>query len=119
MKVVNILEAMKNTPIDPEVGIAVVKGVEEPGVSIGLAVVKDSIRPHYQKVSDEIYYVIKGQGRATVGEETQDVKEGDVVAIPKGTVHSIVNTGEEPCLILFSTGPKFDPETDRFFPDEE
>lgn len=117
MKIVNILEEMNKTSIDPEVGIAVVQGTAEPGVSIGLAVVTDSIRPHYQKISDEIYYVLKGKGEITIDEEIQALKEGDVVSIPKGSVHGFKNTGHEPCLILFSSGPKFEPDRDRFFPE--
>lgn len=118
MKVVNVLDAMKRTPVDPAVGIAVVAGAAEPGVSVGLAVVEKAIRPHYQKVSDEIYYVVRGRGRLTVGGETRELSEGDVVAIPKGQVHGFENTGSEPCLILFASGPRFEPATDRFFPEE-
>lgn len=117
MQVVNVLENMAKTPVDPAVGISIVQGVSEPGVSIGLAVVKDRIRPHYQKVSDEIYYILRGQGNLTVGDETRELREGDVASIPKGQVHGFVNTGVEPCLVLFSSGPKFEPETDRFFPE--
>ncbi len=50
MHIVNLLENMAQTPMDPEVGISIVQGVAEPGVSIGLAVVKDRIRPHFLKV---------------------------------------------------------------------
>lgn len=117
MNFVNLLEEMKRTPVDPNVGIAVVKGVEENGVSLGLAVVEDRIRPHYQKISDEIYYILEGEGQAIIGEETKYVKEGDAISIPKGTIHSFINKGDKPCLILFSSGPRFDPLTDRFFPE--
>lgn len=117
MQVTNVLNNMAQTPIDPEVGIAIVEGVAEPGVSCSLAVVKDRIRPHYQKVSDEIYYIVRGQGILTVGNEQQPLTEGDVAAIPKGQVHGFVNTGTEPCLVLFASGPKFEPEKDRFFPE--
>lgn len=119
MDVVNVLANMAKTPIDPEVGIAIVPGVAEPGVSIALAVVEKAIRPHYQKVSDEVYYVLRGEGEVTVGRETRSVRTGDVVAIPKGQVHSFVNKGNEPCLILFASGPKFEADKDRFFPDAE
>jgi len=94
-----------------------VPGVSEPGVSIGLAVVQDRIKPHYQKISDEIYYLLQGEGELTIGCETRKLTAGDTVAIPKGQVHGFVSTGSEPCLILFASGPKFDPETDRFFPE--
>lgn len=117
MEIVNLLTQMKKTPVDPAVGIAVVAGVAEPGVSIGMAVVEKNIRPHYQKVSDEIYFVLRGQGRITVGAKARDLKEGDVVAIPKGTVHGFENTGAEPCLVVFASGPKFEADKDRFFPD--
>jgi len=116
MQIVNVLEQIDKVPIDPEVGIAIIKGAELPGVSVGLAVVQDRIRPHYQKVSDEIYTILKGRGQATIGGKTVNLKEGDMVTIPKGQVHGFVNTGDEPCLVLFSSGPKFVPETDRFFP---
>lgn len=118
MDKVNILNKVSSTPIDPEVGIAIIKGSELPGVSVSLAVVKDRIRPHYQRISDEIYTIIKGQGQIKIGAETMELQEGDVVAIPKGEVHSFINTGEEPCLLLFSSGPRFDAETDRFFPEQ-
>lgn len=117
MQVANLLTEVATTPIDPQVGIALVQGVAEPGVSIGLAVVQDRIRPHYQKVSDEIYYIVRGQGTLTVGEASIQLKEGDVASIPKGKVHGFVNTGNEPCLVIFASGPKFEPETDRFFPE--
>lgn len=116
MKVVNILQKINQVPIDPEVGIAIVYGAELAGVSVSLAVVEDRIRPHYQKVSDEIYTILRGKGLVTVGSHTKEVSEGDVIAIPKGEVHSFVNTGQEACWVLFSSGPKFVPETDRFFP---
>ena len=117
MEIVNVLDRMQQTPIDPEVGIAIVQGTAEPGVSVGLAVVKDCIRPHYQKVSDEIYYIVQGRGTVTIGGESRELKQGDVVSIPKGQVHGFVNTGTEPCLVLFASGPKFEPDKDRFFPE--
>ena len=116
MKVVNVLEKVAATPIDPAVGIAIAEGVAEPGVSVSLAVVVDRIRPHYQKISDEVYYIVDGEGTLTVGNAIRQLKQGDVAAIPKGQVHGFVNTGSRPCLVLFASGPKFDPETDRFFP---
>lgn len=119
MEKINVLEKVNTTPLDPEVGIAIIKGAELPGVSVSLAVVEDRIRPHYQKVSDEVYTIIKGQGQASIGGRTVELQEGDVVAIPKGQVHSFINTGSEPCLLLFSSGPRFDAETDRFFPKQD
>lgn len=119
MDIVNVLGNMAKTPIDSEVGIAIVEGVSELGVSMGMAIVENRIRPHYQKVSDEIYFILRGEGEISIGEETRKLQQGDMVAIPKGYVHSFVNTGSEPCLVLFSSGPKFEPDKDRFFPGEK
>lgn len=116
MQIINLLDDIAKTPVDPDVGIALVQGIAEPGVSIGLAVVQSQIRPHYQKISDEIYFIVRGQGELTVDGETKPLREGDAASIPRGKVHGFINTSTEPCLVLFASGPKFEPEKDRFFP---
>jgi mannose-6-phosphate isomerase-like protein (cupin superfamily) len=63
-----------------------------PGTSIG---------PHMHHEVAEFYYVMKGEGTATVGggrggAETAPIKEGDAVPIQLGEVHSFENTGSEP-----------------------
>jgi len=56
-------------------------------------------------VSDRAYYMISGQISFRVGDSHFDAEEGDVVIVPKGTVHSSEGEGE----YLIVTSPPFDP----------
>ena len=56
--------------------------------------------------SEEIYYIIRGQGTMSLGDEQIEVKIGDTVLIPRKTAHRIKNTGEEPlnAFVLLLSG---------------
>lgn len=41
---------------------------------------------------EEVLYVLRGEGEATIGEATQKVKPGSMLYIKEGVVHSIKNT---------------------------
>ena len=60
---------------------------------------------HTHPDSDEILYVIRGEGEQEVAEETRDVEAGDMVYVPEGTEHGTVNTGWEPLLLLAVYAP--------------
>lgn len=63
---------------------------------------------HHHLVTEEIYYILRGQGLMTVGEESREVTEGDAVFIPRGKAHTLENTGTEPMTILLVCGPAYD-----------
>lgn len=56
--------------------------------------------PRHTNTVEHEQYVLRGQARITIGEETHHVKAGDVVFIPAGTIHSYDNTGDEPFEFL-------------------
>ena len=60
---------------------------------------------HYHLETEEIYYILDGEGRMTVGEETREVSAGDAVLVPRGCAHTLENTGREPMTILLVCGP--------------
>ena len=60
-----------------------------------------SIGSHVQKSSNDVNYVISGQGKAICDGIEETLKPGDCHYCPKGSTHSIINTGEED-LVLFS-----------------
>ncbi len=62
---------------------------------------------HFHKVSEEIYYVLRGAGRVTVAGGVGDVSEGDAVLIPPGTPHLIDNTGNCDLVFLCSCAPPY------------
>lgn len=56
--------------------------------------------PRHTNTVEHEQYVLCGEAKITIGEETHHVKTGDVVLIPEGVVHSYENTGEEPFEFL-------------------
>lgn len=62
---------------------------------------------HYHTETEEIYYILSGAGRMTVGAEAREVSAGDAVYIPRGSTHTLENTGPEPMTILLVCGPAY------------
>jgi mannose-6-phosphate isomerase-like protein (cupin superfamily) len=46
----------------------------------------------------------------TLGDSERDVAAGDCVVIPPGEVHSLVNTGAEPLVLLCCCAPAYSHE---------
>ena len=44
---------------------------------------------HHHKVSEEIYYLLEGEGRMEIDGEERDVAPGDAILIPPGARHRI------------------------------
>jgi mannose-6-phosphate isomerase-like protein (cupin superfamily) len=66
-----------------------------------------SVQPHYHTETEEVYYILQGAGRMTVGSEVRAVAAGDAVFIPRGSIHTLENTGETPMTILLVCGPAY------------
>lgn len=63
---------------------------------------------HYHVVSEELYFFTAGGGHLRVGDEYRDVRAGDCVVIPPGTVHKLTNTTDEPLTLLCCCAPPYD-----------
>jgi quercetin dioxygenase-like cupin family protein len=63
--------------------------------------------PHTHPGEDEVIYVISGEGVQTVGEgaEAFEIREGDAIYIPLGTVHSTYNTTWRPLRLVVTYTP--------------
>lgn len=72
---------------------------------------------HDHPESDEILYVLDGEGEQTVDEETRDIDAGEVVFVPRGVPHSTVNTGWETLRLLAVYAPPGPEETLREMPE--
>ena len=53
------------------------------------------IPPHYHPDIEHEQYVLNGHYKVGIGDEVYDVKPGDSLFIPSGTVHWYDNAGEE------------------------
>jgi len=60
---------------------------------------------HTHPDSDEILYVLRGEGEQEVADKTREITAGELVFIPAGVEHGTVNTGWEPLLLLAVYAP--------------
>jgi mannose-6-phosphate isomerase-like protein (cupin superfamily) len=65
---------------------------------------------HYHKVSDEIYYVVSGNGTIQLDKEEMDVKKGSLIYVPKGTLHGLNNPEDRDLKILCVSFPEYKEE---------
>jgi mannose-6-phosphate isomerase-like protein (cupin superfamily) len=66
-----------------------------------------AVRRHHHLQTEEIYYILHGEGEMTVGSETQKVKTGDAIFIPRTKTHTLKNTSNEPIRLLLVCGPAY------------
>lgn len=64
-------------------------------------------RLHRHLVTEEIYHVVSGRGRMTLGAEQFDVAAGDTVCIMPGVAHCIACVGDVPLKILCACAPAY------------
>ena len=82
--------------------------------SLAHAVVKPGIKtkPHSLKTS-EVYYILEGQGRMHVNEETSEAGPGTVIDIPPEAVQWIENTGKTDLVFLCIVDPAWCPADEK------
>ena len=56
----------------------------------------------------QVYVIVAGTGRMQVGDETRDVKAGDLVFIPSEAFHGIENTGDSVLSYVSAANPAFE-----------
>jgi mannose-6-phosphate isomerase-like protein (cupin superfamily) len=66
--------------------------------------------PHRHERTEEIYYILEGEGLMRVGGEACPVGPGDAVAIPPGASHQITNTGPVVLKFLCCCSPGYEHE---------
>ncbi len=67
-----------------------------------------SATPHYHPRTEEIYYILSGQGRMRIVDEVSTVGPGDAIAIPPGAEHEITNIGDETLVFLCCCAPAYE-----------
>jgi quercetin dioxygenase-like cupin family protein len=51
---------------------------------------------------DQVIFIVEGKGKALLAKQTSIVKEGDMIFIPQGTPHNIINLDQAKGLKLIS-----------------
>lgn len=57
------------------------------------------IEPHYHKVRSEAFYVLKGVGLITLGDEQLSCGQDDYLLCRPGTVHAFKNNGDRDFIV--------------------
>jgi quercetin dioxygenase-like cupin family protein len=98
------LAAMTDAEIGPQVpNMGTLRSkvlVVTPGGTI--AIQSGNVPKHYHMGSNEIQYVISGSGTFWLGNEQHQIHPGDLIIIPKGTVHAgdVATSGEFKALAI-------------------
>jgi mannose-6-phosphate isomerase-like protein (cupin superfamily) len=61
---------------------------------------------HAHEGSDKVYYVLRGTGRFTVGEEEIDLGEGNAVIARAGNPHGVSNETQDDLILLVTMAPR-------------
>jgi mannose-6-phosphate isomerase-like protein (cupin superfamily) len=81
--------------------------IRVPALSVGLYVLPagavDRQKPHGE---NEVYYVVEGRGRITVGGESRDVGPGSVVYVGATVAHRFHDIEEELRILVFFAPPE-------------
>lgn len=55
---------------------------------------------HTHPESDEMLYVVRGEGEQEIDDETREISAGDMLYIPRGVPHGTVNTSWKPLTLI-------------------
>jgi mannose-6-phosphate isomerase-like protein (cupin superfamily) len=65
-----------------------------------------SQKVHAHEDSDKVYYVLRGTGRFTVGDEEEDLGEGHAVIARAGAPHGVRNESHDELVLLVTMAPR-------------
>jgi quercetin dioxygenase-like cupin family protein len=78
-----------------------------PALSVGLYVLAaGAVDPQSPHAEDEIYHVLEGSARITVGDEDRAVSAGDTVHVPAGIEHRFHTIAQELRLLVVFAPPE-------------
>lgn len=77
---------------------------------------KEETKPHVLIVS-EVYIILHGRGIMRIGRERKEVKAGDTVYIPSGSIQQIRNSSRRPLVFLCIVDPAWTPACEKILPD--
>ena len=87
---------VKLTGCDTDHALGLVEGSVPPGAGPG---------PHIHAREDETFYILSGRLDIEADGHTLVGKPGDLVFVPRGTVHRFINRGTHPARLLFFYTP--------------
>jgi quercetin dioxygenase-like cupin family protein len=113
---VNIFQIAEENPIDPKIGYMRKEVLLGKEASVNMTVYMPGVNSgaHYHNATEEIDYVVMGQGNLTMNGKDYPVKAGDLIHIPPFNVHDYQDAGNETFQILVFFMPPL-AENDRIY----
>lgn len=112
-EITDLQAQLERDPIGPREAVRVTRLVDSPDMSGLLVQVRGSMPPHFHKLTQEVVYMLRGEGLFQLGSERYPVKAGAVMRIPASQPHTFTNQGQAPAVFFVVTTPPWD-EQDRF-----
>ena len=110
--VVDLIQELKGNPLRPEEDFRITRLVENAEQSALLVQVRSTLPPHFHKHTREVVYFLQGEGVFLLEAESIPIRDGAVLLIQPGQVHTFTNQGRTPAVFFVVTSPRFD-ERDR------
>ena len=60
----------------------------------------EAMKPHQHENVEHVYFILSGVGIVRIGDEEQEVREGDAIYMPPRLTHNLRNTGTYPLRFL-------------------
>ena len=76
--------------------------------------IKTEVKPHKHAFHSEQVYVLQGNGTMMLEEKELVINPGDLIYIPKNTIHSVQVISEHPMKVISTQAPIFEGK-DRIF----
>ncbi|HEY3422490.1 MAG TPA: cupin domain-containing protein [Methanocellaceae archaeon] len=92
----------------PVKGVSMAEALVEPGRDTEM---------HRHQLSQEIYYILEGEGEMRLGNEKFNVKRYDAILIPPDTLHCVKNIGKSALRMLCVCAPPYSHEDTLLEPD--
>lgn len=110
--VVDLIQELKSNQLRPEENFRITRLIENADQSALLVQVRSTLPPHFHKHTREVVYFLQGEGVFLVDAESISIRDGAVLLIQPGQVHTFTNNGQTPAVFFVVTSPRFD-ERDR------
>jgi mannose-6-phosphate isomerase-like protein (cupin superfamily) len=106
--VIHFAEVVKANPLDPVRGAVITEVARGEQASVNVWQMTKGLPPHLHRQHEEVIIVQSGRARARIGDRTLIMQAGDILLIPKGTIHQVRALGDEPFRGISVFAPAFD-----------
>jgi quercetin dioxygenase-like cupin family protein len=99
---------VKANPIDPTRGALLTEVARGDQASVNVWQMTKGMPAHFHRNHEEVIFVKSGRAEVRIGERTVTMEAGDLVLIPRNTVHAARTLGAGPYRGISVFAPAFD-----------